>query len=208
MVKFYRNAKVKGIPISKESIGNISATLKDTYCIHHSHITGNIFGYAHTFCNEKVREKYYKIPVIAHNLFRFDFFFLVKSLRASVWKTRDMVVGGKNPTDINFAYIGNQIQFIDTIKYFQQSLGALASSLTSSEKESTYKECERYLLKDNILSIKFQMLSQTEREWVLEYISSGKGTIPYELITGSYSLNISPNKDFFEIHQFYSNMKD
>ena len=86
----------------------------------------------------------------------------MKGLRASVWKTRDMVVGGKNPTDISFAYIGNQIQFIDKIKYFQQR--ALASSLTSSEKESTYKECERYLLKDNILSIKFQMLSQTERE--------------------------------------------
>ena len=88
----------------------------------------------------------------------------MKGLGASTWKTRDIVIGGKNPTDINFPYIGNQIQFIDTIKYFQQSLGALASSLTSLEKESIYKECERYLLKDNILSIKFQMLSQTKRE--------------------------------------------
>ena len=120
MVKFCRNTKVKGIPISKKFIGNVSAILKDTYCIHHSHITGNILGYAHTFCNEKVRENYYKILVIAHNLFRFDFFFLVKGLRASVWKTRDIVIGGKNPTDINFAYIGNQVQFIDTIKYFSK----------------------------------------------------------------------------------------
>ena len=87
-------------------------------------------------------------------------------------------------------------------------MGALTSSLTSSEKESIYKECERYLLKDNILSIKFQMLSQTEREWVLEYLSSGKGSIPYGLITDFDSLNISPNKDFFELHQFYSNIKD
>ena len=100
----------------------------------------------------------------------------MKGLGASTWKTRDIVIGGKNPTDINFAYIGNHVQFIDTIKYFQQSLRALASSITSSEKESIYKECERYLLKDNILSIKFQMLSQTEREWVLEYLSSGKGS--------------------------------
>ena len=119
MVKFCRNTKVKGISIPKKFIGNISAILKDTHCIHHSHSTSNILGYAHTFCNEKVRENYYKILVIAHNLFRFDFFFLVKGLRASVWKTRDIVIGGKNPTDINFAYIGNQIQFVVTIKYFQ-----------------------------------------------------------------------------------------
>ena len=48
------------------------------------------------------------------------------------------------------------------------------------------------------------MLSQTDREWVLDYLSSGKGTIPYELITDFDSLNITPDK----IHQFYLNMKD
>ena len=47
-----------------------------------------------------------------------------------MWKTRDIVIGGKNLTDINFASIGDQVQFLDTIKYFQQSLGALADSLT------------------------------------------------------------------------------
>ena len=45
-------------------------------------------------------------------------------------------VGGKNPTDVNFASIGNQIQFIDMIKYFQQSLSALANSLTDKEKSN------------------------------------------------------------------------
>ena len=43
---------------------------------------------------------------------------------------------------------------------------------------------------------------------MLEYLSSGKGTIPYELISDFDSLNISPNKDFFEMHEFYSNMKN
>ena len=70
----------------------------------------------YSFCNEKVRENYYNIPVVAHNLFRFDFFFLMKGMRASVWETRDIVIGGKNPTDINFASVDNQVQFIDTIK--------------------------------------------------------------------------------------------
>ena len=92
---FCRTSKVKRIPISKKFIENISSTLKNTRCIHHSHITGERFGYSHMFCNEKVRENYYKIPVVAHNLFRFDFFFTVKELRAGVWKTRDIAIGGK-----------------------------------------------------------------------------------------------------------------
>ena len=125
-----------------------------------------------------------------------------------MWKTKDIVIGGKNPTDINFAYISNQIQFIDTIKYFQQSLGGLGNILTSSEKSAIYEECQKYLLKDTKLSKNFISLSETDKEWVLNYLSSGKGTIPYELISDFDSLNISPQKDFFEIHQFYSNMKD
>lgn len=95
LMSFCRTWKVKGIPISKNFIENFSSILKNTQCIHHSHIAGEIFGYSHTFCNEKVRENYYKILVAAHNLFRFDFFFMVKLLRARVWKTRDIVIGGK-----------------------------------------------------------------------------------------------------------------
>ena len=59
---------------------------------------------------------------------------MLKGLRAGVWKTRDITIGGKNPTNINFAIIGNKFIFIDIIKYFQQSLGKLVSSLTDNEK--------------------------------------------------------------------------
>ena len=80
---------------------------------------------------------------------------MIKGLRAGVGKTRDIVIGGKNPTNINFVHIGNQAQFIDTIKYFQQSLAALAGSLTSFEKAEISKACENYLLNDPNLSKKF-----------------------------------------------------
>ena len=133
---------------------------------------------------------------------------MIKGLRAGVWKTGDIVTGGKSPADINFAHIGNQVQFIDTIKYFQQSLAVLASSLTSSEKAEISRACENYLLNDPKLSKKSLFLTKTEKEWVLDYLSSGKGTIPYELITTFDSLSISPNKELFELHQFYSSMKD
>ena len=71
-----------------------------------------------------------------------------------------------------------------------------------------YNECQKYIMKDDKFSKIFSELSTSDREWVLNYLSCGKGTIQYEMITDFDSLNISPDKDFFEFHQFYSNMKD
>ena len=71
----------------------------------------------------------------------------MKGLRASFWRTKDILIEGKNPTDINFTTIGNQVRFIDSIKYFQQSLGGLASSLTSSEKTEIRKQYHSFFIK-------------------------------------------------------------
>ena len=135
-------------------------------------------------------------------------FFLLNVLRSGVWRTRDITIGGKNPTNINFASIGNQTQFLDTINYFQQSLSGLASSLTDKEREAIYRECEKFLLSDSVLLKRFRLCTKDEKKWVLDYLSSGKGAIPYELITDFDSLNIVPDKEFFLPHQFYSSMKD
>ena len=97
-----------------------------------------------------MRENKTKISVVAHNLFRFNFFFSLKGLRAGVWKRRDISTGGINPTNINFANIGNQVIFIDTIKYFQQSLGMLASNSTDGEKFAIRTECEKFIKKMKI----------------------------------------------------------
>lgn len=144
--KFLKTNKVNKIPISQKFLSNMNALLRHQNCVHHSHVTGNIIGYAHTFCNKKVRENYYSIPVIAHNLFRFDFFFFIKGVRSSVWQTTDINIGEKNPTDINFATIGNQVKFVDTIKYFQQSSGSLTESLTDSEKAKIRVTCETFYI--------------------------------------------------------------
>ena len=81
MVSFCKTNEVKGIPLFQKFIENIIVIMDNTRCIHHLHITGEIMGCVHSFCNEKPRENYFKIPVVAHNLFRFDyfFFFLLKS---------------------------------------------------------------------------------------------------------------------------------
>ena len=101
MIKFSRTDKVKGIPLSENFIENLKGIMTNTIQTHYSHITAKIIGYAHSFCNAKVRENCHKVTVIAHNLFRFNFFFLLNGLRAGVWRTRDLIIGGKKPTDIN-----------------------------------------------------------------------------------------------------------
>ena len=115
----------------------------------------------------------------------------------------------KNPTDVNFASIGNQVRFLDTVKYYQQSLAALASSLTDDKKAAIYSKCEKYLLSDSALSKTFIYCTKEWKKWVLSYLSSGKGTIPYELVGDFDSLSIAPEDgDFFKSHEFYSSMKD
>ena len=116
---------------------------------------------------------------------------------------------GKNPSDINFASMGNQIQFVDTIKYFQQSLAALVNSLTEQEKNAIYRECEEFLKNDPKFSKRFLLCSDEEEKWVMNYLLSGKGAIPCELITQDDSLGIATdNGDFLCPYQFVSSLKD
>ena len=137
-----------------------------------------------------------------HNLFRFDFFPLLKRLRVGIWTTKDLSTGGKNPTDISFANIGNQILFLDTIKYFQQSLGALVNSLIDQEKSAVSIECKKFIKNDQKLTKKYLKCTE-EQKWKLNYLSTGKGTIPYGIITRYDSLDITPKMvSFFSLINF------
>ena len=90
------------------------------YVIPHSHVTGEVIGYTHDFCNKKIRENHNLILVFAHNLFSFNFFFVLKGTRLCVWRTKQLNIGGTNLTNVQYAYIGNQVKFFDTMKYYQQ----------------------------------------------------------------------------------------
>ena len=137
-----------------------------------------------------------------HNQFRFDFFLFLKGLRPSVWETTEIAIGGKNPTNVNFAIIRNQVRFIDTVKYFQQSLGTLAESMTNTERENVRKICRKFLAE------KLLFLNDEDEKWVLDYLASGKGMIPRQMVTNFDALNIQPEKDFFEYDNFYSSLKE
>ena len=190
------------LTLSEKFLINLFYIYTDRHVVHHSHVTGKIIGHAHEYCNFQVRENYYTIPVIAHNQFRFDFFLFLKGLRPSVWETADINIGGKDPTNINFAIIQNQLRFIDTIKYYQQSLANLASSMTDIERANVRKNCRRFL------SEKLMFLIDKDKAWVLDYLSSGKGKIPYQMITDFDSLKKIPKEDFFQKKDFYSELKE
>ena len=119
-----------------------------------------------------------------------------------MWETTDIQIDGQNPTDINFAIIQNQVRFIDTTKYFQQSLANLASSMTEIEQKNVRKNFKK------ILAHKLMFCNEEQENWVLDYLTSGKGVIPYQMITNLYSLKQAPKGDFFEKQDFYSSLKE
>ena len=52
----------------------------------------------------------------------------------------------------------------------------------------------------------WQSLDQNNKNKILEIISKGKGAIPYEKILDMNSLDIVPEKEFFNYTEFYSNL--
>ena len=113
---------------------NVYHMIKVKMHLHHSHVTGEILGYVHNFCNWKVRENKTEFVVFPHNFFGFDVFFLLQGFRATAWNTKDINIGGTNLTNINFANISNETKFIDILKYYQKRLGQLAATLSVDEK--------------------------------------------------------------------------
>ena len=199
-IHFLKNEKINvDIPISNKFLSNMIAIYKNKKTIHHLHITGEIIGYVHDFCNQKVKENYYTILVFAHNQFRFDFFLILKGLRPTVWRTQDISIGGRNPSNVNFAIIRNQVKFFDTFKYFQQSLGNLANSMTDEEQQNVRRTCR------NFISNRLMFLTEENEKWVLDYLRSGKGMIPYQMVRKIDSLDIKP-EDSDE--SFYSTLKE
>ena len=139
----------------------------------------------------------------------FFFFFLFERFVPRILEGKKYHTWRCKSLDINFANISNQVKFIDTIKYYQQSLAVLAGTMTDQERFSIKKECEKFIRKDTKLSAKFKKCSIKDQEWVFNYLSTGKGVIPYEMITGFDSFDIAPENDiFFLPHHFYSSLKD
>ena len=122
--------------------------------------------------------------------------FVIKIIRLSAWKTKDVNIGRKNLTDLNFASI-DKIKFIDAMKYYQSSLGKLAETLSLTKKENIEKLTVQFLINHEYFSQVWKELSITQKSKIIEIIVRGKGVAPYEKIETIYSLQITPADGFF-----------
>ena len=186
---------------------NIHKIINVKVHLHHSHVTGEVIGYAHDFCNLKVRENKDVISCIAHNFFGFDIYFFLKAIRLSAWKTKDINIGGTGLTNVSFASI-DQLKLIDTMKYFQTSLGKLAETLNADKKYTIQKLTVQFLTTHSYFSKVWKELSSNQKNKVIEIIIGGKGIIPYEKIESIDSLEITPEDGiFFSKDEFFSTLK-
>ena len=176
--------------------------------LHHSHITGEILGYAHDFCNKRVIElKKSEIPYIAHNLFGFDFFYFMKAFSTTSWCSSELSAGGTNLTHLNFANIRGEIKFIDSLKYYQRSLAQLTSSMEEKEIEKARTQMDSFLMTHQYFSTVWPFLASLKKKKILKITCEGKGVIPYEIVTGMDSFFLKPENDFSSKTEFYSELK-
>ena len=68
--------------------------------------------------------------------------------------------------------------------------------MTDTERENFRKICRKFLAE------KLMFLNDDDEKWVLDYLASGKGMIPFQMITNFDALNNQPEKDFFEYDSF------
>ena len=98
-----------------------------------------MLGYILDCGNWRVRENKTEFAIFAHSFCSFDLFFLFKGFQTTAWNTKDINIGGTNLTNVNFANIASETKFIDTLKYYQKSLGQLAATLSIDEELTVEK---------------------------------------------------------------------
>ena len=136
--------------------------------------------------------------------------FLTKGLWLSLWQTQDFSLLGSGLTALKSYTLGRHVKFIDSVKYYQQPLAKLARSTDANEKKRIRSLFLDYLAYTHPYYSKFFLdLGEENIEFALEYLSSGKGCFPYEVVTGFDSLSATPeNGDFWNIETFYSRLRD
>ena len=118
----------------------------------------------------------------------------------SVWKTKDLNMRGTDITNINFANLGNQAKYIDTIKYHEQSLAHLTQTITSEEEEKIAVKKSQVICQHNYFR---QDLDGSTEEKLLQLIAAGKSVNIYEKIPNFDSLDSTQKITIFLARQYF-----
>ena len=174
---------------------NLHHLIKFKVHLHHSHITGNILGYAQDFFNWNVCENKSEIALIAHNLFGFGMLFFIEGYRATAWGTKDLNFGGEILTRINYGNIARETKSIDILKYYQRSLGELAATLSENEKNLVKQLTKQFFNQNLYFSEVWKHLSDSQKNKTLEIIAKDNGIILNEKIVDMSSMLLTPEND-------------
>ena len=74
--------------------------------------------------------------------------------------------------------------------------------MTDIERQKVKKVCKPFLAE------KFMFMNEKDEEWVLNYLASGKGVLPYQMVMSFDSLDIKLQGEFFGISGFGSQLKE
>lgn len=81
-------------------------------------------------------------------------------------ETKQQSIGLSNLTIVQYASIGTQVKFIDTIKYYEQSLSSRAKNANDVEKTNTRQTCRKFMENNATYSLIFYSLSDKNTNWV------------------------------------------
>ena len=94
-------------------------------------------------------------------------------------------------THANYGNISSEIKLIDSLKFYQRSLGELSSTLTPEDKTAVKTFAEKFLNEHYYFSTVWSYLPINKKNKILEIIAEGKGAIPYETIVDMESFSLS-----------------
>ena len=114
----------------------------------------------------------------------------------------------KGINNLNYVTIGDQIKFIDTTKFYQEPLPRILKNTENNEKENIKKSLIVFLETHPRYSVKYNLLTFPNKMWIINYLSSEKGVIPYESIKTWEDLNKVPDNNFFRKAEFFSTLKN
>ena len=83
----------------------------------------------------------------------------------------------------------------------------MSSTLTKEEKNAVKKLTETFLNQHYHFCTIWPYLSIQKKDKILEIISEGKDIIPYKIIVDMESFFITPDRDFSEMTEFFSELK-
>lgn len=149
----------------------------------HDHFTGAYRGAAHNACNVNANDKWYKIPVVIHNLRGYDAHIIVKHLEKY---GSDNISCIPNTIEKYMSFTVGNLCFIDSYQHLASSLDTLVKNLKTKGVNS-FVHTSKFFKDDELDAI------------------TKKGVYPYESVKDH---SVFEKVDLFNIEEFYSSLNN